>query len=52
MKEFIFRRNIERYRQKLAAETDEARRPVISKLLAEEEVKPAEYVGNQAAKAE
>lgn len=37
MRRFIVQKNIERYRQRLAAETDEARRCVLAKLLAEEE---------------
>ncbi|MDQ2084306.1 hypothetical protein RA307_29315 [Xanthobacteraceae bacterium Astr-EGSB] len=37
MRRFISWQNIERYRRMLATETDDARRQVIRKLLAEEE---------------
>ena len=38
----VARLNIERYRQMLATETDEARRKVLLRLLAEEEAKIGE----------
>lgn len=42
MRTFVIRRNIQRYRDLLAHETDEARRRIILDLLAEEEAKLAE----------
>ena len=44
----VARLNIERYRQMLATETDEARRQVLLRLLAEEEAKLGD--GNPAGK--
>ncbi len=41
MQEFIHRMNIAHYRKLLAGELDEAKRELISKLLAEEEKKEA-----------
>jgi hypothetical protein len=41
MDKFVARANIEHFRRKLAIETDEAKREVLARLLAEEEAKLA-----------
>jgi hypothetical protein len=41
MDKFVARANIEHFRRKLAIETDEAKRQVLARLLAEEEAKLA-----------
>jgi predicted phosphatase len=47
MERFIERHNIERYKHLLTLETDPAKRPMLLKLLAEEEAKQATHVKPQ-----
>jgi hypothetical protein len=44
MDKFVAQLNIEHYRKKLAAETDETKRQILLRLLAEEEVKLAALI--------
>ena len=47
MERFVERQNIERYKHLLKLETDPAKRAMLLKLLAEEEVKQATHVKPQ-----
>jgi hypothetical protein len=47
MDKFVARANIEHFRRKLAAETDETKREALARLLAEEEVKLASLMNEK-----